>query len=180
MRLVPGLMLIVVLHTVVQGAVAAEEGTLTGMIGAHNTVRAGLGLPEVAWSDELAEFAREWAQYLSDHNRCRLKHRPHEGKDAPRYGENLYWAGAVQLSTGARAAQRITPHHVVSAWVSESQHYNHEKNRCRWGRKCGHYTQVVWKNTRRIGCGMAACPDQGQIWVCNYDPPGNYAGQKPY
>ena len=44
---------------------------------------------------------------------------------------------------------------------------------------CGHYTQVVWANTLSVGCGVAVCPT-GTIVVCNYAPPGNYVGEKPY
>ena len=47
----------------------------------------------------------------------------------------------------------------------------------------GHYTQMVWQNTREIGCGTAP-PGAGglhySILVCRYDPPGNYRGQYPY
>jgi hypothetical protein len=48
---------------------------------------------------------------------------------------------------------------------------------------CGHYTQVVWRNTERVGCGYSTCQAQGfnfEVWVCNYDPPGNFIGQAPY
>jgi len=47
---------------------------------------------------------------------------------------------------------------------------------------------VVWRGSARLGCGVAKCsknsPFSGfpdwQLWVCNYDPPGNYVGQRPY
>ncbi len=48
---------------------------------------------------------------------------------------------------------------------------------------CGHYTQIVWKNTERIGCGKATARRDGIFkvyWVCQYDPSGNYVGQRPY
>ena len=44
---------------------------------------------------------------------------------------------------------------------------------------CGHYTQVVWERSRRLGCGVATCGGSS-VWVCNYDPPGNVLGQAPY
>ena len=40
--------------------------------------------------------------------------------------------------------------------------------------------KIVWSNTTEVGCGMALCSDNSQFWVCNYTPPGNYRGQKPY
>lgn len=161
-------------------SLAAEKGAMAGMTQAHNTVRSELGLSQVAWSDDLAEFAREWAQYLAERNGCQLHHRPDNGKYRIRYGENLYWASALRLGNGMRKGQKISPQQVVSAWISGRQDYDLARNRCGWGKSCGHYTQVVWNTTRRIGCGIAVCSDLSQIWVCNYDPPGNYLGQVPY
>lgn len=179
-KLLFGIMATSVLLTGAGFSQATEKGFMAEMTKAHNTVRSDLGLPRVAWSDELAVFAREWAQYLADRNGCGMLHRPSKGKNAQLYGENLYWASAIRLPNGARKVQNISPRQVVSSWVSERRHYDHAQKRCRWGKSCGHYIQVVWKNTRRIGCGMATCSDMSQIWVCNYDPPGNYRGQAPY
>ncbi|MDW7774663.1 MAG: CAP domain-containing protein [Desulfobulbaceae bacterium] len=175
-----GIMIMSMLSAGAGSVLSAEEGVMTGMTEAHNAVRAELGLPELAWSDELAESAGEWAQYLADYNGCRMKHRPAKGENASDYGENLFRASAVKFSTGEREVQKFTAQHVVDSWASEAQYYNYEKNRCQWGRKCGHYKQVVWRDTRLVGCGMALCADKSQIWVCNYDPPGNFAGRKPY
>ena len=44
---------------------------------------------------------------------------------------------------------------------------------------CGHYTQVVWRKSLRVGCGMATC-GATEVWVCNYDPAGNWDGERPY
>jgi pathogenesis-related protein 1 len=68
---------------------------------------------------------------------------------------------------------------VVNLWVGEGRSYNRAANRCAPGAVCGHYTQVVWRSTRRLGCAVAHCADS-EIWVCNYDPPGNYVGHRPY
>jgi hypothetical protein len=45
---------------------------------------------------------------------------------------------------------------------------------------CGHYTQIIWRNTTEVGCGMATCSNGSEIWVCNYNPPGNYLRQNAY
>ena len=53
---------------------------------------------------------------------------------------------------------------------------------------CGHYTQLVWRNSTLLGCAYARCtsnsPFQGvptwDFWVCDYSPPGNWVGQRPY
>jgi len=59
--------------------------------------------------------------------------------------------------------------------------YTYSTNSCASGKVCGHYTQVVWKNSTKIGCAGVVCSNGGGIiYGCNYDPPGNYSGQKPY
>ncbi|CAH1441532.1 unnamed protein product [Lactuca virosa] len=45
---------------------------------------------------------------------------------------------------------------------------------------CGHYTQVVWRNSVRLGCARVQCNNDAWFVTCNYDPPGNYVGEKPY
>ena len=143
-----------------------EAGRLTGLTAAHNRVREVLGIAPLTWSPELARYAQAWADTLQ-RGGCDLQHRPRSGPDAQRYGENIFSA------TG----QAATAGDVVDAWAAERAGYDPAKNRCRG--VCGHYTQVVWRNSQRLGCGMATCGDT-EVWVCNYDPPGNFVGQRPY
>ena len=157
-----------------------EQGIMRGMAEAHNKVRAGVGLPGLFWSDDLAVFAQEWADSLAREKACAMQHRPRPGKSEHGYGENLYWASAVRLSGGKREPQNVTPAKVVQSWVQEAADYTYATNSCRLGKPCGHYTQIVWQQTVKVGCGWAVCADKSQIWVCNYDPPGNVIGQKPY
>lgn len=98
----------------------------------------------------------------------------------PALGENLFWASALRWSDGRREPQSIGASQVVDAWGAEKGNYNPDRNRCRFGRRCGHYTQLVWKASTEVGCGMARCPDQSQVWVCNYRPAGNRRGARPY
>jgi pathogenesis-related protein 1 len=45
---------------------------------------------------------------------------------------------------------------------------------------CGHYTQLVWADTEAVGCAVARNPTQTyEVWVCNYTPGGNFAGERP-
>jgi len=69
---------------------------------------------------------------------------------------------------------------VVAAWAAEATNYDHEKNACiDAGLRCHHYTQVVWRNTIYLGCALAR-DAQRDIWVCDYDPPGNDVADSPY
>src|ERR1035437_5741567 len=94
--------------------------------------------------------------------RKQFSHRP----NSP-YGENLF-----EIRGGV-----ASPQEVVEAWASEARDYDYRSNRCHG--QCGHYTQIVWRNTKSAGCAVAR-GGRREIWVCSYDPPGNYVGQRPY
>lgn len=100
-----------------------------------------------------------------------MQHRQHAGQARLQVGGNIYWASPVTWSDGRREVQAINAADVVSAWADEAQDYHYASNTyCKAGKQCGHYTQVVWRDTKQVGCGMSLCPNQAQIWVCNYDP----------
>ncbi len=130
------------------------------MLAAHNAVREKLKIPPLQWSDRLAAAAQQWANTLL------RKHQFTHNADVP-YGENLFDID------GAAA----TPATAVKFWVSESRNYDYATNTCRG--LCGHYTQIVWRDTRYVGCAVARGGGR-EVWVCEYDPPGNVLGQRPY
>jgi len=135
------------------------------ILAAHNPVRKTVGVPPLVWSDRLAAVAQEWADTLVKHKE--FKHRPHS-----MFGENLFEI------RGPRA--HASPSQVVQAWASESRDYDYRAIQCRNGsRSCGHYTQIVWRTTKQVGCAVAR-GDRREVWVCNYDPPGNWVGSRPY
>jgi pathogenesis-related protein 1 len=129
------------------------------MLAAHNSYRAKIGTPRLAWSDNLSAKAQQWATALIKHGTFEHQHGP--------FGENLF-----EISGG-----HATPSSVVEAWMSEEANYNHETNSCTG--RCGHYTQVIWRSTKLVGCGVARDAKR-EVWVCDYDPPGNIVGERPY
>ncbi|MEO1255388.1 MAG: CAP domain-containing protein [Bacteroidota bacterium] len=130
----------------------------------HNYWRADVGIVEkLEWSNEMAELAADWAKKLKKKG-CAFEHRTDN-----KFGENLF-----KGTSGAFDAK-----YVVDAWASEKEDYNYNRNKCKSGKMCGHYTQIVWQNTKKVGCAKIVC-DGMDIWVCNYDPPGNWVGEKPY
>jgi len=146
------------------------DPSLAGVLAAHNQVRAQVSpapsspLPKLQWSEADAKVAAEYAEQCTfSHNRSR----------GPR-GENLF-AGSGETKI----------EDVVKSWASESESYDYASNGCRG--TCGHYTQIVWAGTTHVGCASKTCTTGSpfgkgtwQIWVCNYSPPGNMNGQKPY
>jgi uncharacterized protein YkwD len=65
----------------------------------------------------------------------------------------------------------------VDAWYNEVFGYNYITGAPFPGKKVGHFTQVVWKDSTEIGCASKACPGLGTFYVCDYNPSGNYAGE---
>lgn len=163
---------------------ANQPATMAGMLETHNSVRASVGVAPLTWSSRMADYAQTWADHLANQNNCQMRHRADANNNPLNAGENLFWASPrrITYSDGRveTSVQPITAAQVVNDWASERADYNYATNTCAAGKVCGHYTQIVWSTTLEVGCGMTVCPDKGQIWVCNYNPPGNWVGVKPY
>uniref|UniRef100_M1DFN5 PR1 protein n=1 Tax=Solanum tuberosum TaxID=4113 RepID=M1DFN5_SOLTU len=115
----------------------------------------------MTWDNRLAAYAQNYAnQRMGD---CRMQH-----SSGP-YGENLAAAFPALNAGGA-----------VKMWVDEKQWYHYNSNTCQADKVCGHYTQVVWRNSVRLGCARVRCNNGWYFITCNYDPPGNWNGQRPY
>ena len=144
----------------VKSSLTQEEQTQ--IIDAHNKWRAQVKVDDLQWSDELATEAQKWADYLAKKG-CKMKH------SSTKNGENIYWSN-----------YESTPEEVVDDWASEKKFYNGGKVKSSKILKYGHYTQLVWHNTKYVGCGRAKCKNGEEIWVCTYSPSGNYLGEKAY
>lgn len=159
--------------------ITAKE-RFAGTVAVHNTAREKKDLSGLVWSETLANYAQEWADHLAKVNNCQLTHRPETGEMKQKYGENLWWADADVWSDGSRKLQSVKIERVVASWASEAANYNYDANSCMPGKQCNNYTQIVWQDTTSVGCGYQQCSDKSQVWVCNYNPPGNFADKKPY
>jgi pathogenesis-related protein 1 len=134
----------------------------------HNKVRNDVGTKPLQWSAELATYAQNWADSLAMRD-CAFEHRPHyPGKR--NYGENIFWG----------SADSYTVLNASKSWYSEIEKYVYGAlNASNWY-GTGHYTQMVWYNTKSVGIGATVCSSGAILIVANYDPPGNYMGEKPY
>lgn len=129
---------------------------------AHNDVRALAGEMPYVWDKKVARYARRWAEKRRDNCDTIHSHGP--------YGENMFWGTGWDWK--AKEA--------VRSWAREHINYNRTDMSCRPGKLCGHFTQIVWNSTVRVGCARVECYNGGVIISCNYDPPGNYVGEDPF
>ena len=151
------------------------------MTAAQNTVRANASptpvppLDPFCWSSTVASTAQAWA------NGCQFAHNPALG--SLNYGENIY----ATAFSGSPPPGYNPPIDAVNSWASEAADYDYSTNSC--SGVCGHYTQLVWRSSERVGCGLTNCSTNSPFgpsfpnWtlvVCDYSPPGNYIGQQPY
>ncbi|KAG0535194.1 hypothetical protein BDA96_04G345300 [Sorghum bicolor] len=161
------LLAVVVLASATATADAKTKSLASSFLEPHNAARRAVGVPALRWDEGLAAYARWYAAARAGD--CALAH------SHGAYGENLFrGSGGAGWSPAA----------VVGAWVRESALYNRASNSCRGGGgACGHYTQIVWRGTKAVGCAMAPCAGaRGRFTfaVCSYSPPGNYVGMRPY
>ncbi|KAF8359163.1 hypothetical protein PRIPAC_94158, partial [Pristionchus pacificus] len=91
-----------------------------------------------------------------------------------RIGENIFMAWGSLSGLGKFASE---------SWESELQVHGWEEIReidPAYDSGIGHATQMMWANTSRIGCGMAACENNRVMVVCHYHSAGNFIGQRAY
>jgi len=154
-------------------------------VDAHNRVRASVvdakpPLPKVVWSEELAQAARGWASQCEfSHDSCRI---------TPGFkgyvGQNLYMSASSDPNSSATS---VLVSQAVKAWEGERKLFLQSSvNPFVFGQAYGHYTQLIWRTTRAIGCAVVSCAKLSQsfavthIVVCNYGPGGNIVGAKAY
>lgn len=139
-----------------------EKETLLTM---HNIERAEVAIPPVQWNQKLADFA----QSVTD--KCVFEHSTNRS-----YGENLFM-GYDKYHTVADA---------VELWANEKKDYicgNVVKMRNKGEPVVGHYTAIVWTDTKYIGCAYTYCGTKTprlMILACEYEPRGNWLGQTPF
>merc|ERR1712224_1134987 len=123
----------------------------------HNEYRARHGAPPLKWSNEVAEGATNWAQYLAQE--CKMEHNRDDD-----YGENL--------GIGYRDIEGS-----VNAWYNEESQYDY--NNPGFSSATGHFTAMVWKSTTDLGCAVGVCSSGRKVYVCQYSPPGNSRSRFP-
>lgn len=131
-------------------------------LNAHNVVRKEHNQTLYTWDKKLARYARRWGTKLQ--NECEMNH-----SYGP-FGENMFWG----------KYDHWTPAEAVQSWALEYKDFNRNTNACYPNTMCGHYTQIVWHESLRLGCTRMRCNNGSVLLICEYDPPGNYVNESPF
>ncbi|CAF1460880.1 unnamed protein product [Adineta steineri] len=149
------------------GFTAVQKACQMGALELHNSLRARHGVPALTLDDSISNSAQAYAEYLA--NSGRFEH----SSDRDGLGENLYesWGSAPEDNSdqGRTATQ---------SWYDEINDYDY--NEPGFSMQTGHFTQVVWKSTSKLGMGIAFGDGDGKVIVVGrYSPAGNMEGDFP-
>lgn len=140
------------------------------ILSAHNGERRAMGIAALAWDEGLAMEAARYADEMARSGQFR--HSARTARVRPS-GENL-WMGPRRLYD-----YRV----MMAAFLDERALFRTDKpmpDISRTGRwqDVGHYSQIIWRGTRAVGCALAEGRDNDYL-VCRYFPAGNVFGRRP-
>ncbi|XP_067209491.1 venom allergen 3-like isoform X2 [Linepithema humile] len=134
---------------------------------------AAVHMPNLSWDNELETIAQRWAnQCIMGHDSCRNVERFN-------VGQNIAWISSTDEN-------KSTLEQIIQFWYNEVDKF--DKNlisayRDKDGDVISHYTQLVWANTTKVGCGRIKFKHgdwNKHYLVCNYGPTGNVRGGRIY
>jgi pathogenesis-related protein 1 len=157
------------------------QDVINAFVAAHNAARSGPldptpnpALPPVSWDPILANSAYNYTV------RCQgsgglLSHNANRTTDYAALGGTGYVGENIYATT----ANTVAPADAVNDWMTEASQFSYAADDIGDG---GHYTQVVWRASIRIGCAIVNCPNltYHDSLLCDYSPGGNITGQEPY
>ncbi|WP_326556399.1 CAP family protein [Micromonospora sp. NBC_01796] len=149
--------------------VTTDQVFLENMVASVNHYRAKHGVPPVTLDDTLVDYAKSRASLISTEEGLS---RGHADLDHT-YGENLSWhASTDETPAGAEDA--------TSGWYGEITDYNFGDPSSSGPGATGHFTQLVWRETTKVGFGRASGKG-GEWWetyiVATFYPAGNMQGE---
>jgi hypothetical protein len=171
------------------GGCSGLAGEELAICNEHNVFRAKHGVPPLNWSTDLAKNAQDWVKGChtsknanGDEFFCHQNKAFGCGVDASyNYGENLSFGWPTRSGKEA-----------VDEWYCEINVYDFDHPVVTGGttfgcdnnpdKVTGHFTQVVWRDSTKLGCAQNTCQlggNAGTLWACEYDPPGNFNADQP-
>jgi hypothetical protein len=146
-----------------------DPGVDSRLLAAQNAERQRLGIKPLVWNSKLADHARKWAKTLAVADMFEHSVSAADGGE----GENL-WFG----SKGDYSPEEMIGFFVDERTMFKKGVFPDVSTTGRW-EDVGHYTQLIWKDTREVGCAIASNARR-DLLVCRYTPAGNTVGETVY
>ncbi len=141
--------------------------TSVRLLAMHNAERARMNIAPLQWDPQLAAAAASYGPALAGLGY--LRHSPRNIRPGQR--ENL-WMGT---------RGHYSPEQMVGSWIAERSEFRPGifPNVSRTGnwQDVAHYTQVIARETTRVGCAIQPA-GQWDYLICRYSPPGNNDGRR--
>ncbi|RWR99219.1 vespid v5 venom allergen-like protein, partial [Dinothrombium tinctorium] len=164
--------LIISLHNELRNKIANGEQSKHGFPSAANMM-------EMEWDDELSSIAQWHA------SQCRFKHESYAERRSMKFklvGQNLFLLRKSRFDLQPKWSK------IINLWYEELQIAPNSvvHNFNLHGLNIGHFTQMAWASSRKIGCGFAAFRivdpkfKVAHLYTCNYAPSGNRKGNSMY
>jgi hypothetical protein len=156
---------------VLQGNVGLRTNLNERLLAAHNRERSQAAIGALKWDERLAADAAEWGEHLAELGD--LEHYQEDPDDPDPQGENLF--------LGTRG--HFAPEAMVGAWIEERKDFKPgifpANSRTGDLDDVGHYTQLMWRDTGRVGCAVVENREYDFL-VCRYSQAGNVIGERPF
>lgn len=144
-----------------------QSGDNHDWLGAHNVAREEAGVAPLVWSERLVRDAQDWANHLAANNlyeHASPQQRKGQGENLWR-GPRGYWDAWDKVGFFVEERRHFRPGQFPDVSLTG-----------RWN-DVGHYTQVIWPETREVGCALAHTASD-EVLVCRYWPAGNIWGAR--
>lgn len=135
-------------------------------LAAMNKHRANHQVGPLSYNSEIEKVAQRWADYIAQTGT--VKHNDNCTYNGQELGENIAFGSSSQKTSA-------TGQEVADMWYNEIEKYDFNRH---GGPGTGHFTQVVWKDSKEVGIGIATSRDGRWYVVADYYPPGNFNRQE--
>jgi pathogenesis-related protein 1 len=151
----------------------------SSILSTHNSVRAAVKIPsQFVWDDIIVTRLKNY--FYEMYREGNLPSGTMIGHTSiTNQGENIFASTASFTATSGAT--------IVNAWASEKNYYTYGKfavqnaaDNSQWCNQpapqgCGHYTQIVWESSTRLGCIQVKTDTTTYKYatVCGYTTPGN-------
>lgn len=147
------------------------------LVAQHNAFRCLHGAPPMTYDATMASTAQNWADQLKTFKNCQMIHNKCDANANMGLSmtEPCPWGENIAAGPSPAFFDQF-PSKAVDAWYDEISNYKVDGPNRKIvddpAMHVGHFTQVVWKDSTKMGCGAAQC-GASSIIVCHYMNPGN-------